>query len=54
MDGNTDGNHANGSVTHTNAESQPWWQVDLGSSTPIQVVELWNRTDCCGSRLSDA
>jgi len=53
VDGNTDGNFANASVTHTNAELQPWWQVDLGSSVPIQTIELWNRTDCCGTRLSN-
>jgi len=53
VDGNTDGNFANASVTHTNAELQPWWQLDLGSSVPIQAIELWNRTDCCGTRLSN-
>jgi hypothetical protein len=31
VDGNTYGNYMVGSVTHTNGENQPWWQVDLGS-----------------------
>ena len=53
MDGTTDGNFFNGSVTHTNEEAAPWWQIDLGSSHVISKIRLWNRTDCCSSRLSD-
>ncbi|HLK67312.1 MAG TPA: discoidin domain-containing protein [Bryobacteraceae bacterium] len=52
-DGNTDGNYFDGSVTATNFESTPWWQVDLGAPTSLGTVFIWNRTDCCGSRLSD-
>ena len=53
VDGNTDGNFPDGSVTATNLEANPWWQVDLGASTPIGSIVVWNRTDCCGSRLND-
>jgi hypothetical protein len=53
VDGNTDGNFADGSVTATNLDNNPWWQVDLGGSTAIGSVVIWNRTDCCGSRLTD-
>ena len=54
VDGNTDGNFFNGSVTHTNLETNPWWQVDLGASTAVGSIVVWNRTDaCCVSRLSD-
>jgi hypothetical protein len=53
VNGNTDGNFANGSVTMTVSESQPWWQLDLGQVEPIQTITLWNRTDCCGDRLSN-
>jgi hypothetical protein len=28
-------------------------QVDLGTSASINSISIWNRTDCCGSRLSD-
>lgn len=52
VDGNTDGNFANGSVTHTNTEADPWWQVDLGAVKTINQVEVWGRTDCCSSRAS--
>jgi hypothetical protein len=53
LDGNTDGNFFHGSVTATNADANAWWQVDLGTSTAVNSVVVWNRTDCCGSRLSD-
>jgi RHS repeat-associated protein len=53
VDGNTDGNYMVGSVTHTNGESQPWWQVDLGSVRAVERVGVWNRTDCCAERLTD-
>lgn len=44
-DGNTDGNYNNRSVTHTAVESNPWLEIDLGASKPIDSVALWNRTD---------
>jgi YD repeat-containing protein len=53
VDGNTDGNWANGSVTHSDIELMPWWQVDLGAVQGVSTVELWNRTDCCSGRLAD-
>ena len=53
VDGNTDGNFADGSVSHTNSEANAWWQVDLGASATISSVVVWNRTDCCGDRLSE-
>lgn len=45
VDGNTDGQFANGSVSHTNAESNPWWQVDLGSAVTVNEIEVWNRSE---------
>ncbi|MEV6406565.1 discoidin domain-containing protein [Streptomyces bobili] len=56
LDGDTDGNFSNGSVTHTNnapIDANPWWQVDLGSSRPVGTIRIANRTDCCSSRLSN-
>lgn len=53
VDGKTDGDFRNGSVSHTNAESNPWWKVDLGADRQIRYVEVWNRTDYDPSRLSD-
>lgn len=55
VDGRTDGVFANGSVSHTdNTQAQPWWEVDLGAVTPLGSVVVWNRTDCCATRLSGA
>jgi hypothetical protein len=53
VDGNTDGNFFDGSVTATNLDPNPWWQVDLGASTAVGSIVIWNRTDCCSSRLND-
>jgi hypothetical protein len=53
VDGNTDGAFFDGSVTATNLDSNAWWQVDLGSSMAIGSIVIWNRTDCCGTRLND-
>lgn len=58
IDGNRDGNWAHGSVTHTsNRDPDPdpqlfeWWEVQLDRSYSIGRIILFNRTDCCGSRL---
>jgi hypothetical protein len=53
VDGSTDGNFFDGSVATTNLDTNAWWQVDLGASAAIRSIVIWNRTDCCGSRLND-
>jgi RHS repeat-associated protein len=53
VDGNTDGNFWDNSVTHTNYDTNAWWQVDLGSSQWVSTINIWNRTDCCSDRLTD-
>lgn len=53
VDGNTDGNWIHDSVTATGFDAQAWWQVDLLARREIGDVVVWNRTDCCGERLSD-
>jgi hypothetical protein len=53
IDGSIDGSFFNGSVTHTNLDPNPWWQVDLGVSSIVSSIVIWNRTDCCGNRLND-
>jgi hypothetical protein len=54
IDGNTDGTWLNGSCTHTDPTSPSnWWEVDLGGSHPIGPILLYNRTDCCHTRLSN-
>src|SRR5260370_108215 len=53
VDGNTDGNFSDGSVSHTNQDANAWWQVDLGNSAAVSSISIWNRTDCCSDRLGD-
>jgi hypothetical protein len=53
IDGSTDGNIYNGSVTHTTEQYQPWWQVDLLGMFYLDQIVLWNRTDACPYRLSN-
>ena len=44
-DGNTNGSWGGNSVCHTSNELHPWWEVDLGSSHPINRIVIFNRTD---------
>ncbi len=54
IDNNTNGKWSAGSVTHTETEVNPWWQVDLKSSYNIDEIVIFNRTDgCCTNRLSN-
>ncbi len=54
VDGDTSGLYREGSVTHTNTELNPWWQVDLSKVESISHINIYNRTDsCCSSRLAD-
>jgi hypothetical protein len=46
IDGNTDGRYFEAkSTTHTEASENPWWEVDLKASAPIERIVVWNRTD---------
>jgi len=35
---------------HTNEESQPWVEFDLGTVQPLSSVKVKNREDCCSDR----
>ncbi|MEM9367730.1 MAG: DUF1553 domain-containing protein [Planctomycetota bacterium] len=46
IDGNTDGDYASNSVSHTgNGDSEPWWELDLGAEHDLTRIVIWNRTD---------
>jgi hypothetical protein len=53
VDGNLNGDYSANSVTHTAGSAQPWWQVDLGAVQRIDSIQVYNRTDCCGERLTN-
>lgn len=50
LDGNTSGN-GEANVTHTQSDNEAYWTVDLGNVYDITSINIYNRTDCCGSRL---
>ncbi|MEZ6086760.1 MAG: DUF1549 domain-containing protein [Pirellulaceae bacterium] len=52
IDGNTNGEFSKNSVTHTAVQSDPWWELDLKSTAPVERIVLWNRTDG-GDSISD-
>jgi hypothetical protein len=52
IDGKSNGEYEAGSVTHTNNEDDPWWEVDLGSVHELDKIEIWNRTGGLEGRLS--
>jgi DNA-binding beta-propeller fold protein YncE len=54
VDGNIDGNFFDGSVADTaGTNAQDYWEVDLGSVGTLQTVNLFNRMDCCATRLNN-
>lgn len=53
VDGNKDGDYGHHSVTHTKADSNAWWQVDLGEEFTVSKVDIYNRTDAEPQRLSN-
>lgn len=47
IDGNEDGDFANGSVASTLAGGSNFWQIRLDDVMPIETIRIWPRTDCC-------
>jgi len=45
VDGNTSGNWADGSVTHTRNGPNEWWEVDLGQNCPIESIAYYDRAN---------
>lgn len=54
IDGNSSGDYFLHSISSTNTERNPWWQLDLGRERSISKIILFNRIDCCRERLSPA
>lgn len=54
IDGNTLGYFdQNAMYVSVDGSTNDWWQVDLGTSAQISLIQLFNRWDCCGNRLSN-
>ncbi len=43
IDNKTDSEPKAGSTAFTTLERNPWWEVDLGESQPIESVAIWNQ-----------
>jgi putative heme-binding domain-containing protein len=53
IDGNTEPDYGRNGQTHTEEGTEnPWWEVDLGSSQPLERIVIFNRGDL-GDRLAD-
>jgi len=51
VDGNTNGNWYDNTVTHTAyGDSEPWFVVDLGELSLVKLIYVYSRTDCCSWR----
>ncbi|MFO1523239.1 MAG: glycoside hydrolase N-terminal domain-containing protein [Kiritimatiellia bacterium] len=52
VDGNTEGNFFQKSVTHTNpGDTAPWWRLTFPEARKIEEVEVWNRTEAETERM---
>ncbi|XP_062395743.1 uncharacterized protein LOC134083435 [Sardina pilchardus] len=54
IDGNRDPHFYHGSCTHTEAQTNPWWRVDLLNPYVITSVTITNRGDGYSERLNGA
>lgn len=45
IDGDTNGDYAANSTTHTEVSDDPWWELDLKETRPVDRIVVWNRTD---------
>lgn len=52
IDGNTNGKFSSGSCTQTKTGAKAWWKTDLQKVYRIAKVVVWNRSDCCQSKLN--
>ncbi|XP_046551763.1 fucolectin-like [Haliotis rubra] len=51
-DGNSNGHFGSGSCfASQDADSDPWWQVDLQANFIVKKIEITNRQECCPERL---
>ncbi|KAG7469845.1 hypothetical protein MATL_G00133170 [Megalops atlanticus] len=54
IDGNRNSNYNDGSCTHTELQTDPWWRVDLRREYRVTSVSITNRGDCCHERINGA
>ena len=53
IDGNTEGNFNEHSVTHTAPkDAAPWWRLTLPEAGLVEEIEVWNRTEAVTERMN--
>ena len=53
IDGNTNGEFGQKSVTHTKDETKPWLEIDLGAEKRMDQIKVYNRRDRLEHRLQN-
>jgi hypothetical protein len=53
IDGSTNGYFDQNMLFHSAGGNDDWWQVDLGQMSQISLIQIFNRVDCCSTRLSN-
>ncbi|XP_045558772.1 fucolectin-6 [Salmo salar] len=46
--------YLDGSCSHTKADIDPWWRLDLSKTHNVTYVTITNRGHCCSDRISGA
>ncbi|XP_062320749.1 fucolectin-4-like [Osmerus eperlanus] len=54
IDRKRDPRYHSGSCSHTKAETNPWWRLDLLGIYNVSSVSITNRGDCCHTRITGA
>ncbi|XDV26411.1 hypothetical protein PO909_030139 [Leuciscus waleckii] len=54
VDGNSNSLYSLGSCSHTNADRDPWWRVDLGEKYKVTRVSITNLADAPATRINGA
>ncbi|XP_067217491.1 uncharacterized protein [Chanodichthys erythropterus] len=54
VDGNRNSIYSLGSCSHTNADKDPWWRVDLLEVYEVTRVSITNLGVCCAERINGA
>ncbi len=53
IDNNTDGSYGNGSVVHSEADPNAYWELAFSFPINCSRIVIYNRTDCCFQRLAE-
>lgn len=52
VDGDSQTSMGEGTCTHTDSQSNPWWKVNFARQIKVTGVRVYGRSDCCEDRLA--